>query len=268
MGEAILNKATMNQEFAHKALEREFESTFINELMPGILHNFANPLNGIMGRSKLLQRRMDDYFQKTQSNSPELMARVGDEQSKLISDVSSICKESDRFYYMFQDLASKFYALADRRFDHINLENLINNEIRFLDFYLDFKHEITKTIKPNSDLPYIYGVYSDYSYCFSALFRDSMTRMKKSNKKEFSVEMEYKDHAITVYLQDTGEKIVCSQDSLDSECDPSSGDSVCKFACVQALFKEHQITCVFQAMENMNLITVEIPVNKEKKPQS
>ena len=45
-------------------LEKKFVETFLDELLPGIFHNFANPLNGIMGRSKLMQRRLDDFVKK------------------------------------------------------------------------------------------------------------------------------------------------------------------------------------------------------------
>lgn len=259
-----MSKMTKNQELAHNVLEREFESTFINELMPGIIHNFANPLNGIMGRAKLLERRMEEYFKKIQSNYPELAVQVGDEQNKLQSDVISICKESDRFFYMFQDLAAKFYAITDRRYDHINIETLIKNEIRFLDFYLDFKHEIKKTIKPMSDLPYIYGIQSDYSYCFSALFRDSMARMKKSARKELFLEADYRNNMITVLLQYTGEKFVNPDDITESNNVTSSGYSCNNFASIQMLFKENDVNCVFEAREDMNRVTVEIPVQKEK----
>jgi len=261
-----VSETTKNQELAHNVLEREFASTFINELMPGIIHNFANPLNGIMGRAKLLERRMEDYFQKIQSKYPELAVKVSDEQNKLQNDVVSICKESDRFFYMFQDLASKFYAISDRRYGHINLETLIMNEIRFLDFYLDFKHEIKKTIKPMSDLPYIYGIPSDYSYCFSALFRDSMARMKKSSRKELFLQTDYKNNMITVLLQYTGEKIVNPDDNTESNVVTSSGNFCNHLAFIQMLFKENNVNCVYEAREDMNRVTVEIPVPKEKRP--
>jgi signal transduction histidine kinase len=147
----------MDEDYAYKVLAREFESTFIDGLMPGVLHNFANPLNGIMGRSKLLQRRLEDYLKKINLNFPEIKDQLASEHEKLSSDVQSICKESDRFFYMFQDLATKFYAVADRRLEHLNLSNIIENEIRFLDFYLDFKHEIKKNINLDSNLNYVYG---------------------------------------------------------------------------------------------------------------
>ena len=48
----------------YRALEDDFAATFIEELIPGILHNFANPLNSILGRSKLLQRRIEENIRK------------------------------------------------------------------------------------------------------------------------------------------------------------------------------------------------------------
>ena len=41
----------MDNDGIYRELENDFLSTFMGELMPGVLHNFANPLNGIMGRA-------------------------------------------------------------------------------------------------------------------------------------------------------------------------------------------------------------------------
>ena len=57
----ITKRTVMEKDNKQTLLEKEFLATFLKELMPGILHNFANPLNGIMGRSKLLQRRIDAF---------------------------------------------------------------------------------------------------------------------------------------------------------------------------------------------------------------
>ena len=59
-----------------QSLEDDFTSTFIRELIPGVLHNFANPLNGIMGRSKLLQRRIDDTVKKINEKYPEAASEL------------------------------------------------------------------------------------------------------------------------------------------------------------------------------------------------
>ena len=98
----------------YQALEDDFSSTFIRELLPGILHNFANPLNGIMGRSKLLQRRMDDTVKKINEQYPEVAAALQDEIQRIKNDIRSVNRESESFFEMFRDATAKFYALAAR----------------------------------------------------------------------------------------------------------------------------------------------------------
>lgn len=247
---------------AYKALEREFESTLVNELIPGVLHNFANPLNGIMGRAKLMQRRMEEFFKKMEADHPDLLKEVGEERNKLTNDVNSICKESDRFFCLFQDLASKFYAIADERVEQIDFTTLIEKEIRFLEFYLDFKHEVTKDIKLCSDLPMAKGMTALYSYCFSALFRGSMYRMKKSKKKELSVVTEFKDGRIRVVIQDTGEDITKGTEGMiESDSCPSGVNHRETLKSIQNLFQENNAACLYEAKRGRNRVIVEIPVN-------
>ena len=62
----------MNETDLYTHLVKKFVATFLDELMPGIFHNFANPLNGIMGRSKLMQRRLENFVRKIENRYPEI----------------------------------------------------------------------------------------------------------------------------------------------------------------------------------------------------
>jgi hypothetical protein len=97
-----MDKAAIYQE-----LDGEFLATFMGELMPGVLHNFANPLNGIMGRAKLLQRRLEDSIKKMEARFPGFAQDFGAE--KIIKDVHTISGESDRFLILFRYM--RMYAL-------------------------------------------------------------------------------------------------------------------------------------------------------------
>ncbi|MGZ3649031.1 MAG: hypothetical protein ACXU9G_08395, partial [Syntrophales bacterium] len=74
-------------------LEKAFHGTFAEELVPGIVHNFANPLNGIMGRSRLLQRKLTDIIKKADIEED---ASYQEDNKKLVRDVDSIAREADR----------------------------------------------------------------------------------------------------------------------------------------------------------------------------
>jgi len=128
-----------------RELENDFESTFARELIPGILHNFANPLNGIMGRSKLLQRRVEDNIKKTVEHFPEAGKRFVEDYGKITKDVELMISEADRLIEMFRSVSGKFYAIGDTTVQKLNLSEMVENEMKFSDFYLDFKHQVKKT---------------------------------------------------------------------------------------------------------------------------
>lgn len=188
----------------YEMLEKDFEATFVAELIPGILHNFANPLNGIMGRAQILQRRLRDTIAKLGDHYPEAAAAFLEPHGKLIADVASICQESDRFYGMFQDVSGKFYAITSPTPERINLSRLLAAELRFADYYLDFKHEVRKELDLDDHLPEIFGISSHYSLCFWSLFRSAMAWMKDSSEKVMHISTAHSEPHVTVKLRYRG----------------------------------------------------------------
>ena len=205
--------AVARQELIRK-IAGGFDATLIAELFPGIIHNLANPLNGIMGRATLMQRRTAEHMRKMQDLCPEMPADMIAGLKKISQDADSIVRESDRFFSMFRDLTEKFSAIAPREEERINLSQLIAGEMRFADFYLDFKHEVDKTLSLEEQLPEVTGVYAIFSLCLSALLRRAMRVMKASPKKEFSIVTRHDEHSVIVEIGDTGE---FDADGVDEE---------------------------------------------------
>lgn len=201
----------MDKDAVYRELEEEFLSTFMGELIPGVLHNFANPLNGIMGRAKLLQRRLDDSIKKMEAHFPGFSQEFGSE--KIIKDVNTISAESERFFKLFGDLANKFTTLSRREPERINLSHLIDSEMRFADFYLDFKHDLKKNISLDFDLPEIVVEVADFSLSLINILISAKERMKNAPVKEFAISTRQDAGDILVVIQDSGEPIseVCRQ---------------------------------------------------------
>jgi signal transduction histidine kinase len=195
-----MDKAAIYQE-----LEREFLSTFMGELMPGVLHNFANPLNGIMGRAKLLQRRLEDSIKKMEARFPGFAQDFGAE--KIIKDINTISGESDQFFNLFRDVADKFSVLACREPSSIDLSQLLGAEIRFADFYLDFKHDIQKNVRLDLNLPAFQGIAADFSLAINMLLISAKERMKNAPLKEIALETCHDANNILLTIEDSGEEI-------------------------------------------------------------
>lgn len=198
----------------YQELEDDFASTFIRELLPGVLHNFANPLNGIMGRSKLLQRRIDDAVKKINEQYPDAAVTLQDELQRIKNDIRSVNKESESFFEMFRDASAKFYALAAKGNDRINLSQLLAAEMRFADFYLEFKHEIKKEVQFDRETPDIKGNQAELSLVFWRLIRFAMTKALASTDKEFFLKTEHDDENIIVSMKYSGEAVPADQRNI------------------------------------------------------
>ncbi len=253
------------QELIRKQVEG-FDATLTTELIPGIIHNFANPLNGIMGRATLMQRRTAEQVKKLQDLYPEMPAETVAGLNKILQDADSIVRESDRFFSIFRDLTTKFSALVLREEEKINLSQLIANEMRFSDFYLDFKHEVNKTLHLDDRLPEITGVYAVYSLCFAALLRRAMRVMKASPRKDFSIATGHGESAVFVTIEDTGEPLISGEgrelpqgaSPSDSSAGPVAADP--DLSDVIALLRHCGARVRLRREGDTNRVTIEIPI--------
>jgi len=188
----------------YQVLEKDFASTFLTELMPGILHNFANPLNGIMGRSKLLQRRFDETVRKIMERYPAVALEIKENCDKISNDIHAIGSESDNFFSMFKDVANKFYGIGAQGLQSVQLSKLIQAEMRFFNFYLDFKHEVQKNIELQEELPDVTGIYAEFSMGLWGLIRHCMGVMKGRPLKELGIATLSDDRHVRMRIRDTG----------------------------------------------------------------
>jgi len=206
----------MNKTDSYRELEKGFLSTFLGELLPGVLHNFANPLNGIMGRSKLLQRRLADTMKKYEQLHPGFAVEFGED--KITRDVNSIASEAERFFEIFRDLAGKVSTLASPEPERINLSRMINSEIRFADFYLDFKHDVKKDIVLDENLPGIMGNAAEYSLCLSAFINSARERLKGCHDRELSISSTHDERDVCILIQDNGMALCEASRKVAAEC--------------------------------------------------
>lgn len=254
----------MERADCYNVLKEQFLATMYDELMPGILHNFANPLNGIMGRSKLLQRRLDDHVRKIRERYPDVAAGFKEDYEKILKDVASINRESDKFTELFWDVARKFQGIAEERPEKINISQLLVSEMRFTDFFLSFKHEVKKNLAFREDVPDITGPLADYSLSFFALIRRAMTAMKSSPEKEFFISTDCDQQKVFVYIRDTGVpfteeniRVIHNMSTDKDGTTPSSVQDGLFYAC--CLLEHHGARIHLSSDSSFNEVTVAIP---------
>jgi len=191
----------------------KFELTF-GELIPGILHNFANPLSGFLGRSELLEKRARENLELIINNANKIDDKVLEGCKKISDDAGLIAKEANSLFDLFNDVAGKFQRLCDTDLQKINLSELIEAEIAFFQFYPDFKYNIKKSLILDRKIPEVSGIKADYSISLSAIIRHSLNSMKDSEVKEFAISTDHDDSYVCVKIKDTGAPIVGRKERL------------------------------------------------------
>jgi len=198
----------MNETDLYTCLEKKFLATFLDELMPGIFHNFANPLNGIMGRAKLMQRRLEEFVRKIENLYPAIEQETGADYKKLISDIAAINNASDEFFDMFRMATGKFYALGSRDAEKVNLSVLIEAELGFADFYLDYKHNVKKEIHLDMSVPCITGITAYYSIAFWMLIREAAKNVQARNGETLCITTTSDDQWVIVTVSHVSGSLV------------------------------------------------------------
>lgn len=118
-----------DEEKFFKEAEKKIGLTFweLSELSQDTLHNLANPLNGILGRSELLEARAESLkliINKGDNIDVEILECC----KKIIYDAGLIAKAADRFFSLFNDIAGKFQRLSDTALQKIDLSELVEAE--------------------------------------------------------------------------------------------------------------------------------------------
>jgi hypothetical protein len=260
----------MDNSEIYQILEEAFAATFIKELIPGILHNFANPLNSIMGRTKLLQRRIEENVKKMEEIYPDAAAGMMEEIQRIRTDIRSISQESESFFEMFKDVAAKFYALAAKGEDNINISQLIDSEMRFFNFYLDFKHEIKKNVRLNNDVPDFKGNIAELSLAFWALIRFALSRARGSKMKEFSITTEHDSKFVSVFIKNSGDALPASSidalmERVNSGLQEMPDDTIDRGVLnAFRILNKHNARINMFSEENFSTISIGLPYRNER----
>lgn len=186
------------------ALEKAFAETLLLGFVPGLLHNFANPLNGIMGRAKILERRLENLQVSMARNAMPLPDTLAEDWRKVQSDVRLLNSESERFAGVFQDVASRFGILSQQRPDRFDLAYVVRREVQFADHYLDFKHKVRKVLDLSDGLPPVQGVQAHFAMALWAMIRHAAERMGSGKDHELRVSLEFAAGRILLRIRHTG----------------------------------------------------------------
>ena len=238
-------------------LRESFIADLMGLIIPGAIHNFANPLNGVTGRIKLLEMHLSKFIQSIESMHPGFSSEYS--LDKISRDVGILTDESEKLLDLFRNFEGKILALSSREQEMINIAELIEAEVKFADYYLDFKHNVSKTVQLDNDMPLISGNRAGYSLCLSSLINFARLRLKNVSEKKLAISAGCDDANIKIVIQDSGEEISEACKKIAAEDGFSYGretvtDSGCCLSLLLLKMYDFQIT--IDVREGWNIISL------------
>lgn len=129
---------------------------FLGSLLPGIIHNWATPLSGVIGATQLLERRVS-IIQDLLSHYETLTAAERDELHRQLdrnrTNVDILSRNAQHLADLLQVLVQRITRSSGAARDAFPLHELVQSELRFLDANLQFKHKVKKSITLDPAIP-------------------------------------------------------------------------------------------------------------------
>lgn len=194
-----------NKSFALK-LQNQSKLAEFGMMLQGVAHNMSTPLTGIKSSAQLQHSRLIKFRER-------LTEKYGADQETTdnINDIMKFFELIDqsvsKLSKIIKNMMSKSRDQQSLTKEQLNLAYVMEQEIEFLYANQYFKNRIEKNFSIQTDLPVIYGLYSDFSQSFVNIIKNGIDAMWDSPAKRMEIRMNYENDMIIVKIKDTGKGI-------------------------------------------------------------
>jgi PAS domain S-box-containing protein len=153
----------------------------IGLLASGIAHNINTPLMGIYGSAQLIKMKHPDF-----------------------RDIDGVITQVERVNAIVRNLMWKSRQEQDTSYQEIDLNQLLQEELRFLEADMEFKHNVEKQFHFADNVPAIVGRYSDFSQSIMNVVRNALDSMHAVEHKVLRVTTEVHGDDLRLSVVDNG----------------------------------------------------------------
>jgi signal transduction histidine kinase len=172
------------------AFKERYRHSTLGALIKGIIHNFNGSLQVLSLQMELLQSNL---LKEDEGVSPSIQTKI-----------SQCRQQMDRLKDMVEVLIQKGIHDEAESFQHIQLNDLLEEELALLHHNLFVKHHVRVVKSFSPKLPLLKGYYLDFSQGMINLMQNAVEAMETSPTRELQVATAVGDGQIRVTIQDTG----------------------------------------------------------------
>ena len=165
-------------------LLQESKLAAIGTMVAGIAHNLNSPLTVIRGRAEMLLRE-------------NLGKKVNGVMTKIVN-------QANRMSDIIVNMMYKSRQEQAKEAQWININDLLQEELTFLDGDMYFKHNVDKEYHFDDSIKPIRAVYSDFSQSILNILRNSIDAMHDTEERTLTITTYQDDDFICIDFHDTG----------------------------------------------------------------
>lgn len=184
-------------------LKPEQSLSELGALAAGLLHNLSGPLSIIRSTAEL----MDRYLRPLLTQAPPAGLGMAAWPASLHTGLARIVEQVDQITNSARDLLAKMRGEAGLQSSPLDLNEIMQRELLFLESEPFFHKNIEKELNLAPGLPRVWGLYSDFSQSFRNLLRNAAQAMAASPERVLGVATRLAPGHILITISDTGRGI-------------------------------------------------------------
>ena len=167
-----MNEDQSQQSGSESSEFQSLELSFVGSMLPGILHNIATPLSGVIGATQLMEMRnadQDKLLERLDSANKQAAEELIALLQKNKTNLDIIERNATQLIDLVHVLVQRFQRSSVRRKLPQSLNELVKNELTFLHANLVFKHKVRREVQLADEpfavsfsYPHIVGVIDDF----------------------------------------------------------------------------------------------------------
>ncbi|MBM4341521.1 MAG: HAMP domain-containing histidine kinase [Deltaproteobacteria bacterium] len=171
-------------------LKKRSRHSRLGSLMGGIVHNLNGSIQIVSMQMEMIERMM---AKNDVENHLSIREKIGQCMTQI-----------DKLKSMIEVLQTEERDEEREKISRINLNELIEGEIRLFHHHLFFKHHVKVKKNFSSRLPSLHGHEVDFKEGLSNLIENAVEAMEKSPRKELTLTTRAGNGQILVVIGDTG----------------------------------------------------------------
>ena len=179
-------------------MEKEYEA-MVGRMVQGIVHNLRGPLTAIQGSNEiaelLIQQMLNDN--ESSSGAAETLQKLSQQHAR----INQVVGRSEE---MLSGLLAKSRKEAAADCQELNLNQVIREELHFLNTDRSMGRMVSKKVELCDTLPSILGRYSDFSQLIYNMVKNAADAMRDRPVRELTITTRVETNDIELAFQDTG----------------------------------------------------------------